>query len=35
MNCKPLIAKSFPFAEAQKAFEAAIVPGTFRVIITD
>lgn len=35
VNCKPLIAKSFPFAEAQKAFEAAIVPGTFRVIITD
>ena len=35
IDCKPLIAKTFPFGEAQKAFEAAIVPGTFRVIITD
>ena len=35
INCKPLIAKKFHFEEAQKAFEAAIVPGTFRVIITD
>ncbi|AAS10573.1 MULTISPECIES: zinc-dependent alcohol dehydrogenase [Treponema] len=35
INCKPLIAKKFPFEEAQKAFEAAIVPGTFRMIITD
>ena len=35
IDCKPLIAKKFPFAEAQQAFDAAIVPGTFRVIITD
>lgn len=35
INCKPLIAKKFHFEEAQKAFEASIVPGTFRVIITD
>ena len=35
INCKPLIAKKFHFEEAQKAFEASIVPGTFRVIIKD
>ena len=35
IDMKPLIAKKFAFADAQKAFEAAIVPGTFRVIITD
>lgn len=35
VDMKPLIAKKFSFAEAQQAFEAAIVPGTFRVIITD
>lgn len=35
IDCKPLIAKAFPFEKAQEAFEAAIVPGTFRVIITD
>lgn len=35
INVKPLIAKTFPFEQAQQAFEAAIVPGTFRVIITD
>ncbi|MDD4260293.1 MAG: alcohol dehydrogenase catalytic domain-containing protein [Sphaerochaetaceae bacterium] len=33
IDMKPLIAKAFPFEEAQKAFEASIVPGTFRVII--
>lgn len=35
IDCKKLIAKKFPFEQAQEAFEAAIVPGTFRVIITD
>lgn len=35
INVKPLIAKTFPFDKAQEAFETAIVPGTFRVIITD
>lgn len=35
VDCRPLIAKKFEFADAQKAFEAAIVPGTFRVIITN
>lgn len=35
IDVKPLIAKTFPLAEAQQAFEAAIVPGTFRVIIKD
>lgn len=35
IDCKPMIAKTFPFEQAQDAFEAAIVPGTFRVIITD
>lgn len=35
IDMKPLIAKTFSFADAQQAFEAAIVPGTFRVIITD
>lgn len=35
VDCKPMIAKTFPLEQAQEAFEAAIVPGTFRVIITD
>ena len=35
VDCKPLIARTFPFDRAQEAFEAAIVPGTFRVIVTD
>lgn len=35
IDVKPLIAKKVPFAKAQEGFEAAIVPGTFRVIITD
>ena len=35
IDCKSMIAITFPFAQAQDAFEAAIVPGTFRVIITD
>lgn len=35
IDCKPMIEKTFAFEEAQKAFEEAIVPGTFRVIITD
>lgn len=35
IDCKPLIAKTFPMAQAQEAFEAAVVPGTFRVIIKD
>lgn len=35
IDCKSMIAKTFPFAQAQEAFETAIVPGTFRVIITD
>jgi L-iditol 2-dehydrogenase len=30
-----MIAKTFPLEEAQAAFEAATVPGTFRVIVTD
>lgn len=34
IDCKPLISKTVPFSDAQSAFEAAIVPGTFRVIIT-
>lgn len=35
IDMKQLIAKKFAFNDAQKAFEQAIVPGTFRVIITD
>lgn len=35
IDMKSLIAASYPFNEAQKAFEKAIVPGTYRVIITD
>ena len=35
VSVKDLIAKTFPFRDAQAAFEAAITPGTFRVIITD
>lgn len=35
VDVKKLIAKTFPLDQAQDAFEAAIVPGTFRVIITD
>lgn len=35
INCKPLIDHTVPFEQAQAAFEAAIVPGTFRVIVTD
>ena len=35
VDCKPLIAKTFPLEEAQQALEASVVPGTFRVIITD
>lgn len=35
IDCKPLIDHTVPFAQAQAAFEAAVVPGTFRVIITD
>ena len=35
IDVKPLIAKKVPFADAQKAFESAVVPGTFRVIVTD
>lgn len=35
IDCKPLIDHTVPFEQAQAAFEAAIVPGTFRVIITD
>lgn len=35
IDMKPLIAARFPFQEAQAAFEKAIVPGTYRVIVTD
>ena len=35
IDCKPLIDHTVPFGQAQAAFESAIVPGTFRVIITD
>lgn len=35
IDCKPLISKTVPFLDAQTAFESAIVPGTFRVIITN
>jgi len=35
IDMKPMIAKTFKFEEAQQAFEAAVTPGTFRVIITD
>jgi len=35
IDCKPMIAKTFPLEQAQQAFEAATVPGTFRVIVTD
>lgn len=35
IDMKPLIAASFSFNNAQEAFEKAIVPGTYRVIITD
>ena len=35
IDCKSMIARTFPLEQAQEAFEAAIVPGTFRVIITD
>lgn len=35
IDCKPMIEKTFTFEEAQKAFEEAVTPGTFRVIITD
>lgn len=35
IDCKPMIAKTFSFENAQEAFETAVVPGTFRVIITD
>jgi len=35
IDVKPLIAKKVPFADVQKAFEAAVVPGTYRVIVTD
>ena len=35
IDCKPMIEKTFSFEDAQEAFEAAVVPGTFRVIITD
>lgn len=35
IDMKPLIATSFSFNSAQEAFEKAIVPGTYRVIVTD
>lgn len=35
VDCKPLISRTFPLAEAQQALEAAVTPGTFRVIVTD
>lgn len=35
VDAKPLIAHTFPFERAQEAFEIAIAPGMFRVIITD
>lgn len=35
IDVKPLIAMKVPFSDVQKAFEHAIVPGTFRVIVTD
>jgi len=35
VDCSGLIEGRFPMAKAQEAFEAAIRPGTFRIIITD
>lgn len=35
IDMKPVIAKTFKFEDAEQAFESAIVPGTFRCIITD
>lgn len=35
IDMKPVIAHTFKFEDAQKAFEQAIVPGTFRCIITN
>ncbi|WP_461810799.1 zinc-dependent alcohol dehydrogenase [Faecalimonas sp.] len=35
IDCKPMIEKKFAFEDAQKAFEEATVPGTFRVIIVN
>ena len=35
IDMKPVIFGSFEFKDAQAAFEQAIVPGTFRCIITD
>lgn len=35
VDMKPLIAAEFPFEEVQNAFEKAIVPGTYRVVVTD
>ncbi|MEG2288040.1 MAG: zinc-binding dehydrogenase [Ruthenibacterium sp.] len=35
IDVNPLIAAKVPFDDAQKAFEKAVVPGTFRVIVTD
>lgn len=35
IDCKPLINSIFAFEEAQQAFEEAVIPGKFRVIITN
>ena len=35
VDCSPFIEREFPFEDAQAAFEAAVQPGSFRVIIKD
>ena len=35
IDMKPLIQEEYPFEQAQTAFERAVTPGMFRVIITD
>ncbi len=34
VSCGDMISASFPFAQAQEAFEAAAIPGTLRVLVT-
>lgn len=35
VDCRPMIEKTFPMSRAQEAFETAIRPGTFRILLTD
>lgn len=35
INMKPLIAAKYPMTEVQSAFEKSVIPGTYRVIVTD